>query len=109
MPYVIASPCIDVKDAACVAVCPVDCIYTGGRMLHIQPDECIDCGVCLSVCPVAAIFEDTRRRRPRRSSRRSMPSSSIGGDRLGFAGRCRPALCDHTGPSHRGCRRPLVA
>ena len=35
MPYVIASPCIDVKDAACVAVCPVDCIYTGGRMLYI--------------------------------------------------------------------------
>ena len=58
MPYVIASPCIDVKDAACVDVCPVDCIYTGGRMLDIQPDECIDCGVCLSVCPVAAIFED---------------------------------------------------
>ena len=39
-------------------VCPVDCIYTGGRMLYIQPDECINCGVCLSVCPVAAIFED---------------------------------------------------
>jgi NAD-dependent dihydropyrimidine dehydrogenase PreA subunit len=58
MTYVITSPCIDVKDAACVDVCPVDCIYTGGRMLYIQPDECIDCGVCLSVCPVAAIFED---------------------------------------------------
>jgi NAD-dependent dihydropyrimidine dehydrogenase PreA subunit len=58
MTYVIASPCIDVKDGACVDVCPVDCIYTGGRMLYIQPDECIDCGVCLSVCPVAAIFED---------------------------------------------------
>jgi len=58
MTHVIASPCIDVKDGACVDVCPVDCIYTGGRMLYIQPDECIDCGVCLSVCPVAAIFED---------------------------------------------------
>src|SRR5450755_2782438 len=58
MTYVITSPCIDVKDGACVDVCPVDCIYTGGRMLYIQPDECIDCGVCLSICPVAAIFED---------------------------------------------------
>lgn len=58
MTHVIVSPCIDVKDGACVKVCPVDCIYTGGRMLYIQPDECIDCGVCLSVCPVAAIFED---------------------------------------------------
>ena len=58
MTHVITSACIDVKDGACVPVCPVDCIYTGGRMLYIQPDECIDCGVCLSVCPVAAIYED---------------------------------------------------
>lgn len=58
MAHVITSPCIDVKDGACVNVCPVDCIYTGGRMLYIQPDECIDCGVCLSVCPVDAIFEE---------------------------------------------------
>jgi ferredoxin len=58
MTHVITSACIDVKDGACVPVCPVDCIYVGGRMLYIQPDECIDCGVCLSVCPVAAIYED---------------------------------------------------
>ena len=58
MAYVIAEPCIDVKDTACVAECPVDCIYEGGRMLYIQPDECIDCGACEPVCPVEAIFLD---------------------------------------------------
>ena len=44
MPYVIAEPCINVKDKACVEVCPVDCIYEGKDMLYIHPDECIDCG-----------------------------------------------------------------
>jgi ferredoxin len=56
MAYVIASTCIDVKDSACQEACPVECIYEGGRMMYIQPDECIDCGLCLSVCPVDAIF-----------------------------------------------------
>jgi NAD-dependent dihydropyrimidine dehydrogenase PreA subunit len=58
--YVIAEPCIDVKDGTCVDVCPVDCIYEGGRMYYIQPDECVNCGVCVSVCPVEAIFIDDR-------------------------------------------------
>ena len=56
MTYTIAEPCIDVKDKACVDECPVDCIYEGNRMLYIQPDECVDCGACEPVCPVAAIF-----------------------------------------------------
>ena len=56
MVYVIAEPCIDVKDRACVAECPVDCIYEGGRSLYIHPDECVDCGACEPVCPVEAIF-----------------------------------------------------
>ncbi|HUH08771.1 MAG TPA: ferredoxin [Egibacteraceae bacterium] len=55
MVYVIAEPCIDVKDKACVDECPVDCIYEGERMLYIQPDECIDCAACEPVCPVEAI------------------------------------------------------
>lgn len=59
MPYVITEPCIGVKDTACVAVCPVDCIYDGGEMLYINPDECIDCGLCEPECPVTAIFVDT--------------------------------------------------
>jgi len=56
MVYVIAEPCIDVKDKACVEVCPVDCIYEGPNQLLIHPDECIDCGACEPVCPVTAIF-----------------------------------------------------
>jgi NAD-dependent dihydropyrimidine dehydrogenase PreA subunit len=56
MTYVIGSPCIDVKDRACVDECPVDCIYEGKRTLYIQPDECIDCGACEPVCPVEAIY-----------------------------------------------------
>ncbi|WP_020389732.1 ferredoxin [Kribbella catacumbae] len=56
MTYVIAQPCIDVKDRACVDECPVDCIYEGPRMLYIQPDECVDCGACEPVCPQEAIF-----------------------------------------------------
>jgi NAD-dependent dihydropyrimidine dehydrogenase PreA subunit len=60
MPYIIAEPCINVKDKACVEVCPVDCIYEGETMLFIHPDECIDCGACEPVCPVEAISQDRR-------------------------------------------------
>lgn len=58
MAYVIADPCIGVKDKSCVAVCPVDCIHgtDDDEMLYIQPDECIDCGACVPECPVSAIF-----------------------------------------------------
>lgn len=56
MTYVIALPCVDVKDRACVDECPVDCIYEGERSLYIQPDECVDCGACEPVCPVEAIY-----------------------------------------------------
>ena len=61
MTYIIAEPCIDLKDRGCVDVCPVDCIYEGEDMLYIHPDECIDCGACEPECPVTAIFieEDT--------------------------------------------------
>lgn len=60
MAYVIAEPCIDVKDASCVAVCPVDCIHgtDEDNMLYINPDECIDCGACAPECPVSAIFPE---------------------------------------------------
>ena len=56
MAYVIALPCVDVLDRACVDECPVDCIYEGGRALYIHPDECVDCGACEPVCPVEAIY-----------------------------------------------------
>src|SRR5258708_33818058 len=58
MPYVIAEPCINVKDRSCVDVCPVDCIYEGPDMLYIHPAECIDCGACEPECPVTAIFPE---------------------------------------------------
>ncbi len=58
MTYVIAEPCIGVKDNSCVEVCPVDCIHStdDADQYFINPDECIDCGVCAEVCPVEAIF-----------------------------------------------------
>ncbi len=58
MTYVITDPCVDVKDASCVDVCPVDCIYEGDNMFYIHPEECIDCAACEPVCPVAAIFAE---------------------------------------------------
>ncbi len=60
MPYVIAEPCIDVKDGACVDVCPVDCIQTTdeANMFYIDPARCIDCRACELVCPVEAIFSN---------------------------------------------------
>ena len=58
MTYVITEPCIGVKDASCVDVCPVDCIYEGPEQLYIHPDECIDCGACEPECPVTAIFAE---------------------------------------------------
>jgi NAD-dependent dihydropyrimidine dehydrogenase PreA subunit len=58
--YVICQPCIGVKDASCVDVCPVDCIHAGeeDEQYFIDPDECIDCGACEPACPVDAIFEE---------------------------------------------------
>ena len=60
MTYIIAEPCIDIQDKSCVDVCPVDCIHEFGRILVIDPEECIDCGVCEPECPWEAIFEDER-------------------------------------------------
>jgi ferredoxin len=54
--HIVAEPCINCKYTDCVAVCPVDCFYEGANMLVIHPDECIDCGACVPVCPTTAIF-----------------------------------------------------
>jgi ferredoxin len=56
--YIIAEPCIDLKDRSCVDVCPVDCIHEFDRILIIDPEECIDCGACEPECPVEAIFPE---------------------------------------------------
>ena len=58
MTYIIAEPCIDIKDRSCVDVCPVDCIHEFERILVIDPEECIDCGACEPECPVEAIFPE---------------------------------------------------
>ncbi|MEE9181673.1 MAG: ferredoxin family protein [candidate division NC10 bacterium] len=59
MTFIIAEPCVNVKDRACVDVCPVECIYEGEDQLYIKPDECIDCAACVPECPVTAIFEES--------------------------------------------------
>ena len=84
MAYVITKACLGSKDRSCVEVCPVDCIYDirnpelnakygaawakgdaehkdprNAGMLMIHPDECINCGACISECPTDAIYEDT--------------------------------------------------
>jgi ferredoxin len=68
MPWVITKLCRDCVDMSCVEVCPVDCIYeyqgddrdAFPNQLYIDPEECIDCGVCEPECPWEAIFEDER-------------------------------------------------
>ena len=66
MSHFIAEPCIGTKDTACVEVCPVVCIhptqdeadFEEAEMLYIDPDTCIDCGLCVDECPVKAIFPE---------------------------------------------------
>lgn len=59
MPYVVTDNCICCKYTDCVEVCPVDCFYEGENFLAINPDECIDCGVCEPECPAGAIRPDS--------------------------------------------------
>ena len=59
MTYVVDESCIKCKHMDCVDVCPVDCFYEGENMLVINPDECIDCGVCEPECPEDAIKPDS--------------------------------------------------
>ncbi len=68
MTWVITKLCRDCVDESCVEVCPVDCIYQYDgsdsdafpKQLYIEPEECIDCGVCEPECPWEAIFEDSQ-------------------------------------------------
>lgn len=59
MTYLVTENCIKCKHTDCVEVCPVDCFYEGPNFLVINPDECIDCGVCIPECPIDAIVPDT--------------------------------------------------
>ena len=58
MTYLVNEKCIKCKLTDCVEVCPVDCFYEGENMLVINPEECIDCGVCEPECPIDAIISD---------------------------------------------------
>ena len=59
MPYIVTEACIKCKYTDCCEVCPVDAFYEGENMLVINPDECIDCGVCEPECPAEAIIPDS--------------------------------------------------
>ena len=58
MTYVVTDNCIKCKYTDCVKVCPVDCFHEGEDMLVIDPEVCIDCGVCVAECPVDAILPE---------------------------------------------------
>ncbi|MCP8352084.1 ferredoxin FdxA [Candidatus Synchoanobacter obligatus] len=58
MTFVVTEKCIKCKLTDCVEACPVDCFHEGPNMLVINPDECIDCNLCVSQCPIDAIFEE---------------------------------------------------
>ena len=58
MTYVVTSACVGCKDTECVSACPVDAFREGPDFLVIDPEECIDCDLCVDECPVSAIFEE---------------------------------------------------
>ena len=59
MTYVVTDNCVRCKYTDCVSVCPVDCFYEGENMLVIDPEACIDCGVCVPECPAEAISPES--------------------------------------------------
>ncbi len=58
MTYVVTESCIKCKYTDCVDVCPVDCFKEGPNFLVIDPEECIDCTLCVAECPVEAIYAE---------------------------------------------------
>ena len=113
MAFVIGLPCVDVKDRACVAECPLDCIYEGARSLYIHPDECFECGACEAVCPVGAVsyVEDLSRSAPgqRPVLHRDPPRARR---TTGFSGRCgqgRPAGRGHGAGRGAAAAEPAAA
>ena len=103
MTYIIAQPCVDLKDRACIDECPVDCIYEGSRSLYIHPEECVDCGACEPVCPVEAIFyESTMSRTNGKPTTRRTSISSTPSDPPEAPPRTESSTA--TTPSSRHCR-----
>ncbi len=58
MAFVVTENCINCKYTDCVDVCPVECFHEGPNFLVIDPDECIDCAMCVPECPIDAIFDE---------------------------------------------------
>ncbi len=58
MPFIVTQPCEGCISTACVDVCPATCFHRGEGILLIDPQECIDCGLCVQECPVEAIFQE---------------------------------------------------
>lgn len=58
MTFVVTENCIKCKYTDCVEVCPVDCFHEGPNFLVIDPDECIDCTLCVPECPIEAIYDE---------------------------------------------------
>ena len=58
MAYVVTDACVKCKYTDCVDVCPVDCFREGPNFLVIDPDECIDCTLCVPECPAEAIYAE---------------------------------------------------
>ena len=79
MAYVITESCIKCKYTDCVDVCPVDCFREGPNMLVIDPDECIDCTLCVAECPVEAIFAEDDVPASQKEFMASTPSSPRSG------------------------------
>ena len=57
MTVVVTDKCDGCRFTDCVTVCPVACFHTDGNMVYVNPAECIDCGACIPICPVHAIYE----------------------------------------------------
>jgi len=58
MTYIVTDACVRCKYTDCVEVCPVDCFHEGPNFLVIDPEECIDCTLCVPECPVGAIYAE---------------------------------------------------
>ncbi len=57
MPHIVTDNCRKCRFTECVSVCPVECFHADDEMIYIDPDGCIDCGGCIPVCPVSAIYD----------------------------------------------------
>ena len=79
MPFVVTENCIKCKYTDCVDVCPVDCFREGPNFLVIDPDECIDCSLCVAECPAKAItlgrYQDVNLKAKIRSYAQAMPEA----------------------------------